>query len=156
MVQLGLISEVQRQQLLEEQVKEIIWSTFLWREGLFTFSRKQSGRINLVMLSVFPGNLILQGVFRVETLDSLRRQMPVDRRLFPSADPPYELYELTLSGDQARLLTWADGTKTVDDLLTLSDLSPRDTLAALVGFELSGMLEERPEVGKERRIAFAL
>ncbi len=156
MVKLGLISEEQRAQLLEEQVKEIIWSTFSWREGQYAFSSKGLARADLVKLSVFPGDLIVEGVFRTETLVSLRQRMPPARRLFPTADPPYGLEEFKLSGAQAFLLAWADGTKSVEDLLTLSDLSAREALASLVAFELLGMLEERREDGKQRRISFGL
>lgn len=156
MLRLGLITEEQRRQLLEEQIKEIIWSTFSWTEGTYTFSPKRPHRVDLVKLSVFPGALILEGVMRTQTLVSLRERMGRGRRLFPTPDPPYDLHTLPLSGAQALLLAATDGTKTVDDLLTLTDLSERDGLASLAAFELLGIVEERREDDKSRRISFGL
>lgn len=156
MVQLGLMTADQRRALLVEQVKEILWSTFSWEKGELSFSDRRPRASDLVRLEVFPGDLILEGVRRVESLVSLRRKLPEDRRLFPTADPPFELHQLTLDGDQARLLAYADGSKTVADLLTLTDGSEREALATLWGLTLLGILEERPEERARRRISFGL
>lgn len=153
----GLLSPSQRRRLLEEQVKEILWSTFAWVEGGYGFSPMRPQRADLVPLSLFPGDLILEGVTRTETLVALRQSMAPGRRLFPSAAPPYGLHELKLTGPQAMLLTFADGTKTVEDLLALTDLSEREALGTLRGLELSGVLEERQETpGRRQRISFGL
>ncbi len=155
MVQLGLITAEQRRQLLEGQVKEILWSTFAWQTGEYAFSPRRPTRSDLVKLSVFPGTLILEGVFKIETLVSLREKMPKQRKLFPTADPPYDLHAFQLSGAQASLVAYADGSKTVDDLLTLTDLTEREALATLLAFERMGMLEERRDDGRSR-ISFGL
>ncbi|WP_375744344.1 response regulator [Corallococcus interemptor] len=153
----GLLSPKQRRQLLEEQVKDILWSTFAWTEGGYGFSPMRPQRADLVPLSLFPGDLILEGVARTETLVALRQRMAPGRRLFPTADPPYGLHELKLAGPQAMLLAFADGTKTVEDLLALTDLSEREALSTLRGLELSGVLEERQQTPNRRqRISFGL
>ncbi len=156
MIKLGLITPEQREALLLQQVKEILWSTFSWDEGDYAFvPRRVSARADLVKLSVFPGDLILDGARR-EPLVALRRKMGPDRRLFPTSDPPYALYDFTLSGDEALLLASSDGSKTVEDLLALSDFTEREALALLHGMELTGVLEERRDEPKQRRISFGL
>lgn len=156
MMRLGIIDADRRRVLVEEQVKEIIWSTFSWSTGGYGFSPMRLQRTGLVKLSIFPGDLILEGVLKQETLVALRQKMPRTRRLFPRADPPYALHELKLAGPQAMLLAYADGSKTVEDLITLTDLSERETLATLRGLELMGILEERREEPSKRRISFGL
>ncbi|MBI3184133.1 MAG: response regulator [Myxococcales bacterium] len=156
MVRLGLFTAEKRRELLEAQIKDILWSTFPWAEGEYSFSTRGSERADLVKLSVFPGTLILEGVARTETLMTLRQKMKAKRRLFPTADPPYALHELTLSGAQATLIAHADGSKTVEDLLTLADLPEKEALATLLGLELMGVLEERRDEGKQRRISYGL
>lgn len=156
MLQLGILTPERRQALLEDQVREIIWSTFGWTTGQYAFSPRRPAQADLVKLRVFPGNLILQGVQRTETLVSLRKKLPPARRLRPSPDPAYALHELQLSGPQALLLAYADGSKTVEDLLTLIDLPEKDALATLLGLELMGVLVERTEESKRRRISYGL
>ncbi|WP_224242862.1 response regulator [Hyalangium gracile] len=157
MIRLGLLTPEKRRALVEEQVKEIIWSTFSWTSGGYGFSPMRLQRAGLVKLAIFPGDLILEGVLKLETLVALRQKMPRTRRLSPTAAPPYGLHELKLAGPQALLLAYADGSKTVDDLLTLTDLSERETLATLRGLELMGILQERrEESNNKRRITFGL
>jgi CheY-like chemotaxis protein len=156
MVRLGLLNVEQRKGLLEQQVKEILWATFAWTEGSYGFSPQRPQRTDLVRLSVFPGDLILEGVLRTESLVALRQRMRPERKLFPRTDPPYGLNEFQLSGGQALLLAYADGSKTVEDLLALTDLPEREALGALRAFELLGLIEERREDGGRRRISFGL
>jgi CheY-like chemotaxis protein len=156
MMRLGLLDADKRRALVEEQVKEIIWSTFAWTTGGYGFSPMRLQRAGLVKLSIFPGDLILEGVLKLETLVALRQKMGRSRRLFPTADPPYPLNELKLAGPQAMLLAYADGSKTVEDLLSLTDLSEREALATLRGLELMGILQERREEPSKRRISFGL
>jgi CheY-like chemotaxis protein len=157
MIRQGLLDAARRQQLVEEQVKEILWSTFSWTEGAYGFSPIRPPRTGLVKLSIFPGDLILEGTLKTEPLVALRRHLPLSRRLFPSAAPPYGLHELKLQGQQALLLAYADGSKTVEDLLALTELPERDVLATLRGLELIGVLEERRDEPSPRsRISFAL
>ncbi|OJH37040.1 response regulator [Cystobacter ferrugineus] len=157
LARLGFVDARRRQQVLEEQVKEVIWSTFPWTEGAYGFSALRPPSAGRVALSLFPGDLILEGIQRTEPLVALRQHMPRSRRLFPSAAPPYALHELKLKGQQALLLAYADGTKTVEDLLTVTELPEREGLATLRGLELLGVLEERrEEPGSRRRISFGL
>lgn len=156
MVELGLVTAEQRRELLVEQVKEILWSTFAWDKGDFSFSPRRPRAQDLVKLTVFPGDLILEGVRRAESLLALRRKLPEARRLFPHSDPAFELHQLALDGEQARLLAYADGSKTVADLCALTELSEREALATLWGLTLLGVLEERAEERARRRISFGL
>jgi hypothetical protein len=155
-MRLGLIDAGKRQALVEEQVKEILWSTFAWTSGGYGFSPMRLQRAGLVKLALFPGDLILEGVLKLETLVALRQKMTRTRRLFPTAAPPYALHELKLAGPQAMLLAYSDGSKTVEDLLTLTDLSEREMLATLRGLELLGILQERHDEPSKRRISFGL
>jgi hypothetical protein len=159
MMRLGLLDARKYPQLIEEQVKEILWSTFSWTEGAYGFSPTRPSRAGLVKLSVFPGDLILEGVLRSEPLETLRQHMPRSRRLFPAAAPSYGLHELKLKGPQALLLAYTDGSKTVADLLTITELPERGVLATLRGLELIGVLEERrdePGPSNRSRISFGL
>lgn len=156
MIRLDLITADQRRVLLEEQVRDILWSTFGWTEGDFQFTAKRPNRAELVPLSLFPGTVILEGVAKTETLLSLRQKMARTRRMFPTADPPYALHELALTDGQALLLAHADGSKTVEDLLSLSDLTEKDALGALVGFEMLSLVIERRDESKHRRISFGI
>ncbi len=145
LITLKLCTPEQRDALVTQQVKEIIWSTFPWRTGFFRFIEHRTERALSGRIALFPGTLILEGVEKYFSPSELRRRVRPTTRYFPTADPPYELHQLKLSEHQARLLAYADGTKTVADLLATVDLPEQAALAALCGFEAAGLIEERSE-----------
>jgi DNA-binding response OmpR family regulator len=155
MVRLGIIDEPKRRQLLEDQVKEIIWSTFCWSQGEFAFVPDKPLKPDVVKIAVFPGQLILEGCLK-EPLVALRSYVKLSMKLFPAADPPYQLEQLKFTGEQAQVIAWADGTKTVADLVALTDLEERDTLGLLWGLMQAGLLEQRTEATRSTRVSFGL
>ncbi len=156
MVRLGVLTAPQRRKLLEEQVMDILWSMLGWSEGTYSLSDRVPVRSDLEPLSLFPGQLIIDGTARTETLVSLRAKLPRQARLFPTADPPYDLADFRFFDLQARLLAYADGSKTVEDLLALTDLPERETLAFLLGLMRCGLLEERAYDPKSKKVSFGL
>lgn len=155
MVRLGVLTEQQRIGLLEQQIREIIWSTFAWTEGEYSFTRGKPLKPDLARLQVFPGDLILQGCLK-EPLVALRARMPSSRILSPAADPPYALERFAFTNEQALLVAVADGTKSVADLVSLTDLSEREALGVVFALEQLGFLEERKEAPRTRRVSFGL
>lgn len=156
MVKLGLLDEQQRRTMLEEQVKEIIWSTFAWRDGDYAFALNKPLREDAVTITVFPGQLIIDGCLRLPLVE-LRHQLNAAVHLYPVAEPPYPLEMLRLTGEQAMLLAHADGSKSVEDLIALTDLPEREALGLFVGLSQAGILEPRaPEQPKRRRDSYGL
>lgn len=151
----GLLTERRRAELVAEQVRGIIWSTFGWREGTWRLEVKPLPQRELLQLSLFPGDLILEGVLRTATLEELHRELPAETALAPAPDPAFELYTLGLRPAEAHLLALADGTKSVADLLKLSDLPEREAMAFLHACRLMGVLDEVERVlAGTRRMAF--
>ncbi len=150
----GLLPPGRRVELLGRQIRAIAWSTFEWREGSYEF---QLGRAPAarVPLRLPMGDLILEGVLRTATLPLLRAELPVDLHLAPSPDPAFELYALGLRPGEAHLLSLCDGTKSVADLVSLSEMPERDALAFLQACRLMRVLDEVERVlASTRRIGF--
>lgn len=150
----GLLSPEKRAELVAGQIRLIAWSTFEWREGSYEFQlgRPPSSR---VPVKVTMGDLILEGMLRASTLPRLRAELPAELHLAPSPDPAFELYALGLRAGQARLLAHADGTKSVGDLLRLTDLPERDALAFLQACRVMRVLDDAERVlASTRRIGF--
>jgi CheY-like chemotaxis protein len=152
MVALGLMTEPDRRQLLERQVKHIIWSTFDWEECETQFVPRESPRADLTKISLAPGPLILEGIRASFSLVRLRELVRPNLRYSPTADPPYQLQDLALGDREALLLAHADGSKTVEDLVVLSDLSEREALALLHGLAQTEILEPREVVPRRSRV----
>lgn len=151
----GLLTEKLRAEVVAEQVRGIVWSTFDWREGSYRFQVAALPHREIVKLALFPGDLILEGVLRTASLPDLHRDLDSSVALAPAADPAFELYALGLRPAEAHLLALADGTKSVADLVALSEMPERESLAFLYACRLMGVLDEVERVlAGTRRMAF--
>jgi CheY-like chemotaxis protein len=154
LLEAGVIDAARRAELLAGQIRAVAWSAFGWRDGEYRFQagRAPSGR---VPIRLDLGELILEGVRRTAALDELRAELPAAVHLAPTPAPAFELYALRLSAAEAHLLTLADGTKAVGDLVRLSDLSERDVLAFLQACRDLRILDEVERVlASTRRMGF--
>lgn len=142
MVRMGLIDEARRLELLHDQAQQILWSTFDWVEGEYQYYVPHVARPEVVPLTLPLPPLVLRGLAQLP-LVRLRARLANAAVPIPAADPAFELHELELDDDQARLVAAADGTKNVEDLLALSDLEERDALALLLGLLELRILEPR-------------
>jgi hypothetical protein len=154
LLEAGLVDAATRAELLAGQIRAVAWSAFGWREGEYRFQagRPPAGR---VPIRLDPGDLILDGVRRTAELEELRQDLPSSAHLAPAPDPAVELYALRLSAAEAHLLTLADGTKGVGDLVRLTDLPERDALAFLQACRDLRILDEVERVlASTRRMGF--
>jgi hypothetical protein len=150
----GLLAPAKRAELLAGQLRAIAWFTFEWREGAYQFQlgRPPAAR---VPLRIAMSDLLLEGILRTATLPRLQAELRPEMHLAPSPDPAFELYALGLRPKEAHLLTAADGTKSVADLVRLSELPERDALAFLDACRVMRVLDEVDRVlASTRRIGF--
>jgi CheY-like chemotaxis protein len=150
----GLLSPEQRATLIAGQIRLIAWSTFEWRDGTYDFQLGKAPA-SRVPVRITMGELVLEGMLRASTLARLKLELPAELHLAPSPDPAFELYALGLRAREARLLAHADGTKSVADLLRLTDLPERDALAFLQACRVMRVLDDAERVlASTRRIGF--
>lgn len=137
----GLLSASRHRQLVTDQVKEIIFSLFPWRDGTWRTSFQDRAGEEPVRLRIAPADLILEGVHTLaaETLEGL---LPAGTRLAPAPAPAYELYELSLTGEQALVVSRLDGTRSVEDVAGEGWLPPRETFALLYGLLCLEVVED--------------
>jgi hypothetical protein len=150
----GIVGPEKRLEILAGQIRAIAWSTFEWRDGTYEL---QLGKPPswCVPVKLRPGDLVLDGMRRASTLLRLRAELAAEKHLAPTPEPAFPLYDLTVRGAEAKLLTLADGTKSVGDLLRLTDLPERDALAFLQGCRVIRVLDEAERVlASTRRMGF--
>jgi two-component system, OmpR family, response regulator len=143
LVERGLLTETERLYFLGQQVKSIIYSLFAWDQGAFEIHFDPKATTHAVKLDVHPGNLILRGIKKLYTPARLARLTPMEDRLMPSSQAPYELYELELEKWEAMLLMHIDGTRTNAELYAMAPVSEEKVRAFLVAMTSMGQLEVR-------------
>lgn len=154
LLQHGLLTPERRAEIILGQIRAIVWSTFEWREGTYELQLARPPEPR-VLVTLPMGDLVLEGMLRASTLPVLQAELPLDLNLAPAADPAFELYALGLRPKEAQLLTLADGTKSVRDLVALSEMPERDALAFLQACRVMRVLDEVTRVlASTRRMGF--
>jgi hypothetical protein len=151
----GLLDPAARTRLVRDQVCELVWNTFAWREGTYRLLAGPLSRRARVTIDLAPGDLVLEGLRRTARLERLREELPARLALAPRADPCVPAADLHLAPGEATMLAHADGTKTVGDLVALSHLPERDALAFLQACRELGLLDAvKRGLSGTRRIGF--
>jgi len=143
LVALGLCTEAERVELIGGLVREVVWSLLDVADGEVHVVARAPARKGLLPLSLETVPLLLEGYRRAPTLLRLRELVDLERRYVRADDPPFAPDSLPLSPGERELWAAADGSKTVEDLVLLSELGEREALAALVGLCHLGVLEAR-------------
>ena len=151
----GLLDAAGRGRLVHDQVREVVWDTFGWREGSYRLVPGPLPRRARVTVDLAPGDLVLEGLRRTAELGWLREELPARLALARGAGPCVPASELHLEPAEASMLAHADGTKTVGDLVALSHLPEREALAFLHGCRELGLLDAvKRGLSGTRRIGF--
>ena len=100
--------------------------------------------------------LVLGGLPRALDLPALRRRLPDDTLLFPQPAPAVPLEEVPLDAQAAHLLAAADGSKTVADLLALTEAPEARARAQLLALVALDVLAPRAAPTPTRRVGFVL
>jgi len=155
LVERGILADPRRTAMIADQVRQILWSTFEWRQGTYRLSPGPRPRRAIAPIEISIPQTVLEGVDRMASLERLREQLVDEMALAPTADPAIDLLELALSPVQESMIASADGTKTVRDLVLLSGLDERSALALLQACCDLELLEEVPRgLAVTRRIGF--
>ncbi|HEY3452833.1 MAG TPA: response regulator [Myxococcales bacterium] len=144
LVGMGLVTQDERIKLVAGLVREIVWTLLDAEGGEAVFVTRAPPRKGLLPLALDPIAVVLRGYRQVFSLVRLRELVDPDKRFVHSQDTTWTPEELGLGTQESTLFAAADGSKTLDDLLLLSELEEREALVALVALTHLGLLEARP------------
>ena len=117
--------------LIDEHVRRIALRAFTWHSGGYRVALNARVHGDGIPARLTIADAIVRGIVLTETIDGLRAAAPDDARFAPAPDSPYGLDQVTLTGDEARIVIAMDGTKTLGDLATLFDTVPERTMRGL-------------------------
>jgi len=103
------------------QVKEIIYSLFQLEDAEYGFEEGEIPQQEVITLKMSMGNLIYEGVKRVDNWTRIKKEMPhADIVLKLSTDPVSLFQDIELSQQDRKMLSIIDGTKTIKQLISSS------------------------------------
>jgi hypothetical protein len=116
-----LLTEDGLASFLKVQVSEIIFDTFVWREGTFTFYDRVPPPATVVTLEMDLRNLIMEGVRRIDVRGRLDAVFP-DRNMVVEAvvNPERIKQAVTLTQDEWRVFFLVDGRRSLSEVCRIA------------------------------------
>jgi hypothetical protein len=143
LVEMKLVSREELGLFLKQQIEEVIYNLFGWKEGEFVFREGQlpATREGLVELNTM--NIIMEGTRRIDEWVEIQKVLPNDNQVLCVVHRPQGgEEEVTLSLDEFRVITMIDGRRTLAEILENSPLAEFATSRALYKLMMAKLVEE--------------
>jgi hypothetical protein len=116
-----LISEQELASFLKVQVSEVIFDTFTWREGVFTFWEKVPPPATAVTLEMDLQNLLMEGSRRLDERSRLSEVFPdLDMVVEAMANPERVKHSVTMTPDEWKVFFLVDGRRSLSEVCRLA------------------------------------
>jgi tetratricopeptide (TPR) repeat protein len=150
LLELGILSSKDLVASVQLQVASIILSLFSWRDGSYRFDEGPPPLDDIIPLQMSSGNLILEGVRRLDWQTVRDSLPPLETVLRPATDPVALFQNADLSQNQKAVLSLIDGKRSIKEICALSKAGDFYTLKViyiLLSLRMAevGMIESEEE-----------
>jgi len=116
-----LLSEPELASFLKVQVSEVIFDTFTWREGVFTFWEKVSPPATAVTLEMDLQNLLMEGSRRIDERGRISEVFPdLNMAVEAVANPQRVKHSVTMTPDEWKVYFLIDGRRSLSEICRLA------------------------------------
>jgi tetratricopeptide (TPR) repeat protein len=142
LVEQGVLTAKDLFSAVTAQVKDIILSLFTWLDGDYRFDDGPLPTQEIITLKMSTGNLILDGIRRINDFVRLRNDLPpLNTILQITTDPLVLFQDIDLKDNERKLLVQVDGKNTISEIFATSELPAFETLKLLSFFLSIGLAE---------------
>ncbi|KAF0146281.1 MAG: Zn finger domain-containing DnaJ-class molecular chaperone [Nitrospirae bacterium] len=132
------------------QVKEIIYSLFQLEEGEFELAEGDVPTQEVITLKMSMGNLIYEGVKKIENWTRIRQEMPDTGIVLRLSEDPISLFQnVELSPNDKKMLPLIDGRKTIKEIVDSSWTNSFEAMKTIYVLWSIGILEEKKGAPRE-------
>jgi hypothetical protein len=139
-IQQGILTAEQLQDFLKVQVSEILYDSFVWSGGRFSFVDGMALPGYAVTISVDLSNLIMEGARRIEEWEQCVRLLPDKSVIFRVVSHPTE-EKITLTVDEWKILFLINGNRTLEELCHDVEEDPFHVYRVVYGLQANKLIE---------------
>ena len=147
LVQMGAISPKDLWWGVKNQVLEIIYSLFTWKDGTFGFYESvEEIAMERIVLSINTSSVIMEGIRRLDESARIREKITSLEMVFmkvPGEQPDPEA--LDMSGHEIEVYNRIDGRLTIRELIGLSEMTEFEVTRILFQLVSARLIEVAPE-----------
>jgi tetratricopeptide (TPR) repeat protein len=147
LVELGYLTPKDLFWGVKYQVKEIIYSLFQIEDAKYEFIEGEIPTNEVITLKMSMGNLIYEGVRRIDNWTRIRREMPDANTILKLSTNPLTLFQdIELTPQDRKMLATVDGNRTIKELINGSWIGSFEAMKILYVLWSIGIVEEKQEI----------
>lgn len=142
LIEMGLLTSQQLNDILRRQVMEKLLDIFTWPEGHYSFMQAREFKPGVTSIDLSPADLILQGLRDYASRALLLQLLEphLDQHLKRADHPLYNVQEIRLSTVEQRILDTCQGHASLREILNKHLLSRREAEPLLAALLTTGIL----------------
>ena len=137
----GVMSPAQLEEFLKIQVSEVLYDSFLWKDGTFAFYEGFDLPSDAVTIAVDLPNLIMEGARRIQEWEECLQLLPDSGAVFRVVTRP-ETEKITLSAEEWKVLFLINGVRTLEDLCRDSEEDSLTVYRVVYGLSANKLIEQ--------------
>jgi hypothetical protein len=146
LVERRVLSPVEVQNAIRDQIEAVLWSLFGWEEGTVTFQIADVEVHEAVRIALPLRHVILEGIKRTPNAKALVARLGRKQTVFAPAYDLEELIEVGLDAQEYDLLSMVDGKRSFIDLCQDGPLAPADNARMIYAFSVMQFIERLDDV----------
>ena len=147
LVERGFISVETLKKFLHQQVREILYDLFLWKNGAFEYVDQEINLADELTTELNYMEVILEGTRRVDEWSILRKNIPHPQIVFRiNRDVEQQDEAVNLTANEWRVISLVDGQRTVQQIIADSG-HDEFTVYRMINSLISSGLVEKSESG---------
>lgn len=133
---------------LKEMVNETIFTMLTWDTGYFNFEADLLPGSDEFTVRLSPQEILLEGARRIDEWHKIEHKIPPFETLLQIKG---DITQVPLTDQEKKIIGLIDGSRTIDDILKLSEFDFFETCRIIYGLLSAGLLEkpEKPVAAKK-------
>ncbi len=142
-VDMGAITRELLEKELKAQIEQVIFTLLTWETGYFNFEADLLPLAREYTVQLSAQDILLEGARRIDEWKKIEGKMPpFETVLFRKTDVSTE--DVSLTSEEKKILESIDGTRSIDDILKISEFDFFETCKIIYGLFSAGFFE-KPE-----------
>ena len=142
LIDMGVFEKAEIADCLKQQIEEIVYNLFSWKEGDFLFHEGVAPQNAPFLVELSTMSVIMEGTRRIDEWIEIQKVLPPDDVLLAvSRAPKTNQEEFTLSVDEFKLIGLINGERTLPDLINLSPMGEFPTCRAIYRLVVNHLIE---------------
>ncbi len=149
LVEIEAVTQETLEKELKHQVQETIFTMLTWESGYFNFEAGLLPSPEELTVQLPPQELLLEGARRVDEWHKIENKIPPSETVLVPKDT---IHDISLTEQEQKIIKIIDGSRSIDDVLKLSEYDFFETCKVIYGLLTAGLLEKPEKPLQEKRV----